>query len=433
MKIHVIGCAGAGMSGVLRYFAEAGDEVSGCDAAASVALQDLRDEGFTVFEGHDVSHVRDVDVVVASPAVTDDLAERRASKTFWDRATLIATLAARHRTLAVAGTHGKTTTTSMLVAIADAAGVDPSWLCGQPVRGIGANGHFAGRDLVLETDESFGTFRLVEPEILGVLNVEADHLDYYGTVASMEEAYQDLARRTTGFVVAYEGRGATVTRAARPDTVIVGTGVDAAVRVRVDGGTVVLEGLVALRFAPRVLGAHNVANAAVAATMASLAGYDHEAITRGLESFVGAPRRFERRRGLPGRLVIDDYAHLPSEVRTTLQTAADLSRGRVVALFQPHRVTRTKALAGDFATSFAELDALVVCGIYTAGEGPQPGVTGSLIADAVRASGTVGDVRYVEDRDDAAKLVASLALAGDTVVVLGAGDVGDVINYWEGE
>lgn len=429
MKFHVVGCAGSGMSGVARYFHEAGHVVSGCDASPSSVLDELEALGISVCVGHDPAHVANVDVVVASPAVRADAPELEAAETVWDRATLLTSLAQGHRTIGVAGTHGKTTTTSMLAHIASAAGARPSWLCGQPIRGLGANGHFDGEDLILETDESFGTFRLLAPNALGVLNVEPDHLDYYGTVEAMEQAYRDLAERTTGPLVASSGHGAAILRQVRPDLVEVGDGPSASVVVEGRGTQLRLRGALTLEVELRVWGAHNRQNAALAAVLAAEVGYDDTAIVRGLAAFRGAPRRFEIRGGLPGRIVVDDYAHLPSEIATTLAAARQWGAGRVVALFQPHRVTRTVNLGASFGPAFIGADALIVTDLYDAGEPNPEHVTGERIAEAARAAGV--PTTYVAAWREAGDLARLVSAAGDTVVVMGAGDVGGVCDAWE--
>jgi UDP-N-acetylmuramate--alanine ligase len=319
----------------------------------------------------------------------------------------------------------------MLTHILVAAGRNPSWLCGQPIRGIGANGHFAGSDLVLETDESFGSFRLLRPRGLGILNIEPDHLDYYGTVDAMEQAYVDLALRTTGPVVVRTRHAAELIRAVRPDALEIGDAhdSDAAVTMQSDGSRLLLRGAVDLNLVLAVHGAHNHENAAVAAVLAACQGIDSGAIEAGLRRFHGAPRRFELRGGLPGRVVIDDYAHLPSEIATTIAAARDLTRGCVIVLFQPHRVSRTQNLGATFGPAFRGADEVVVSAIYDAGEPNPQHITSEIIANSIDESGV--PVRYIPDMNEASRAVRTTARCGDVVLVVGAGDIGTVIRSWE--
>lgn len=430
---HVVGVGGAGMSGVARVLAQMGCVVSGSDARHSATTDALVDEGITVAIGHDARAVPARAFVIASPAVASEnvelVAARERGCTVVRRGELLAALVGRRTTWAIAGTHGKTTTSTMLALIADAAGRDPSYLIGEAVAGLGSNARWAGGDcLVVEADESYGTFASMAPAVLGITNVEADHLDHYGDLDTLIGAFADLGRRS-GQVVVFsdDALAATVGEAcgalrvgtdAAADFVVgaleLGLGRSSFTLTPPAGATLPLE--------VAASGQHNVANAAVAAAVAMLAGVDSEAIARGLAGFAGVPRRFELRGARGGVTFIDDYAHLPTEVAATVHAALASTEDRLVVVFQPHRYTRTAAVGAEFATSFVGVDHLVVADLYSAGEPPIPGVSSAIVVDAVRASGTVPHVDAVDDAhlDDH---VAGLLRPGTVLLTMGAGDL----------
>jgi UDP-N-acetylmuramate--alanine ligase len=432
-RVHVVGVGGAGMSGLARLLAGLGHTVTGSDLVDSPTAAALRDAGIPVAVGHDAANVGDVDLVTASPAVALDNAELVAAVArgirVATRGEVLGALAVLREVVAIAGTHGKTTTSSMLTRILATAGRAPSWLVGADVAGLGANARLdVGPELVVEADESYGSFAHLSPALCAVTNVEADHLDHYGTVEALHDAFASLlARAGTRVVNADDPVAARLGR--RVGARSVGTAVGSDLRlgdVRLDrassrftlrGGADDLEVLVG---AP---GLHNVHNAAVAAATALERGVDGAAVVEALGRFAGVPRRFEFRGSFRGATVVDDYAHLPGEVTAVLDAARAGGFGRVVAVFQPHRYTRTARLAAEFTGAFDGADVLVVTDVYAAGEPPLPGVTGRLVADAV-ASGRDGpEVRYVKDRDDVAAVVAELVREDDLVLTMGAGDL----------
>ncbi len=440
-RVHVVGVGGAGMSGLARLLSERGCVVSGSDGRDSPTLDELAASGLAVSVGHDARNTLGAQVVLWSPAVGLDNVELRAARRrgaeLVTRARALAELARLRPVIGLTGTHGKTTATSMMVHVVVAAGGDPAWLLGAAVRGVGANGHWGSGSLIIEVDESFGTFREIAPASLGLLNVEADHLDYYTDRGELDQAFVDLVGRTTGPVVAWtdDAGGRRVTRRVERPTTAVGRSDadwivgDEAMARRTARFTLV-GGDVRLEIQLAVTGAHNVANAAVVAVLALELGLAPEAVVRGLATFQGAPRRFEFRGRWRGVDVYEDYAHLPGEVAATLAATKAAGYQHVTAVFQPHRVTRTIALADEFATAFEHAEVVVVTDLYSAGEPNPTGVTGELVADAV-ARVKVGSVRYAPTFND---VIANLPepTRTDVIVLLGAGDVGSVADMLPG-
>jgi len=442
-RVHVVGVGGAGMSGLAMLLAEMGAEVSGCDARESPVFDDLRARRVTTFVGHDARHVDGVDVVLWSPAVNASHVElvsaREAGATLVSRARALYELATMKRVVGLTGTHGKTTATSMMVQVALAAGRDDGWLVGAPVLGVGSNGHWGEGDLIVEVDESYGTFGELRPYALGLLNVEADHLDHYGSLENLEAAFVDLVERTSGPVVVWgDDEGAARVAASMLRSVVVGTSHASTWRVldailerhratfRLQGPTTALE--VTLR----VTGAHNVANAALVAVLAHEVGVSDDAIVRGLSNFVGAPRRYQFRGSWRGVDVYEDYAHLPGEIAATIAATRAGGYERVTVVFQPHRVSRTLALVEQFASAFEGVRHVIVTDLYSAGESNPTGVTGEVIARALRAHDPLLDTLYCDDLSLVAGLLDQLVDDSDVVLVLGAGDVGSIINDLEG-
>lgn len=437
-RVHIVGVGGAGMSGLARLLALRGCSVSGSDARYSMVLDELGAAGVTVHVGHDVTFATDAQVVLWSPAVATDhvelVAAREHGAIMVTRAQVLAELATMQPVVGLTGTHGKTTATSMMVHVLHAAGVDASRLLGAPVLGVGANGHWGAGPLVMEVDESYGTFRELAPSSLGLLNVEADHLDYYGDRRTLDAAFADLVARTTGPVVLWAddpGNRRVLEVVERPVTTV----------GRRDSEWIVTNEVLARRaarfeltrgagdhlvFELSVTGSHNVANAAVVATLALALGFEREHVIAGLRAFVGAPRRFEYRGRWRGADVYEDYAHLPGEVAATLAATSAAGYERIAAVFQPHRVTRTIALAADFATAFEGAQRVIVTDIYRAGEGNPTGATGRLVSDAV-AGALAGRVDYAATF---AEVVAALEAGPevDAILVLGAGDIAEVIS-----
>jgi UDP-N-acetylmuramate--L-alanine ligase/UDP-N-acetylenolpyruvoylglucosamine reductase len=439
VRVHIVGIAGAGMSALAVYLKGFGCEVSGCDPSNSPILEQLRERGIVVAPSHDVAHLERADVVLWSPAVARthpelEAADRRGA-TMMTRAQVLGELSAHARFLGVTGTHGKTTATSMLVHIMRAAGRDDSRLVGAPVRGVGFAGHHGVGDVIAEVDESYGAFSELTPYALGLLNVEADHLDHYGSLEHLESAFGAVLERCTGPVVVWGddvGARRVASRLAR-DWTSVGTSDDDEwtlrdVQLTRYGSRARLTGPHEIPIELSVTGRHNLANAAVAAVLATSLGVSLDAVSTGLARFRGAPRRFERVARWRSADVVDDYAHLPGEIAATLAAARASGYERIVAIFQPHRVTRTINVGDAFAPAFDDVDELIVTDIYTAGEDNPRGITGEIVVDAVRRRGRT-PVHYAATLADAATTLVDVARDADLVLMLGAGNVNQVLDH----
>jgi UDP-N-acetylmuramate--alanine ligase len=434
-RVHIVGIGGAGMSAIASVLAAMGHRVSGSDLKRSPVTERLVSQGIEVHVGHDGAHVADADAVTFSPAVPPSNPELLAAADrgipAWPRSSVLAAIAASRRCVGVAGTHGKTTTASMLSLILVEAGLRPSFLVGADVNEVGSNAVWdEGEWLVLEADESYGTFVDLSPEIGVVNNLEPDHLDHYGSFSGLVDAFDAYLDATTGVRLVGADDPAALALGRRHDALGVGQSPDAAYRVHEVGlarssVTFALDGPAGPlgRIDVPTAGIHNVRNAAMAAASALCIGAPFSAVAAALARFTGVPRRFEFRGEANGVTFVDDYAHLPGEVRVALDAARAGAWHRVVAVFQPHRYTRTAALAGSFAGAFADADVLVVTDVYGAGERPVPGVSGSIVLDAVAAGPDAPEVHYAPTREQLRAVVGSLLEPGDVCLTLGAGDL----------
>lgn len=445
-RVHLVGVGGAGMSAIAALLAARGLAVSGSDAAGGPALPGLRAAGVTVHVGHDASLVTDVDTVVVSSAVRESnpelAAARAAGLRVLHRSEALAALMADRDAVAVAGAHGKTTTSAMVATALLHAGADPSFAIGGTVLTVdgplGGGRSGSGPAFVAEADESDGSFLAYEPLVAVVTNVEPDHLDHYGSREAFEDAFVAFARRirTGGVLVACaddEGAArlvsaaATELAAASVTVVTYGRSPGADVRVgdlRADGDRWAVElatGTAAVTVRLAVPGDHNALNAAAAWAAARALGADPLAVADGLGEFRGTGRRFEDRGTAGGVRVVDDYAHHPTEVAALLRAARSVAGGgRVLVLFQPHLFSRTRTFAREFGAALDLADVVVVTDVYAAREDPDPTVTGALLVDHVP---TPGRASFVPDRLDAARAIASAARPGDLLLTVGAGDV----------
>lgn len=438
-RVHFIGIGGAGMSAIAKVLIERGVTVSGSDLKRTRATAVLEAMGAKVTIGHDGGAIEGADVAIVSAAIPVHNVERRRAQEIGlsvvTRGEALAEIIGRHPSIVVAGTHGKTTTTSMVVSILRSAGRDPTYLVGGGLNDVGTNARSGRDDLVVaESDESDGSFLLLEPTIAVVTNVEADHLDHWGSTDAIRRAFASFLDRVRdgGVAIVPASDDEMVRLAARDGRRMVSFG---------DGGDVRAErlevGSTGARFtliaaAERadvdlaVGGAHNVSNALAAAAAGLEAGLGLDEIARGLAQFRGVERRFQMRGLARGVTVVDDYAHHPTEVRATLQTARLGAWGRIVAVFQPHLYSRTMALRTEFGAAFDEADRIVITDVYAAREEPVPGVTGKLIADAVCARLPRRPVAYLPHRADVVSYLEATARGGDLVLTLGAGDINSV-------
>ena len=443
-RVHFIGIGGAGMSGIARIMLARGLAVSGSDAKDSAGLAALRALGAQVHVGHAAEQVAGADTVVVSTAVRESNPElaraRQDGIPVLHRSQALASLMRGRRGIAVGGTAGKTTTTSMLAVALQHCGADPSFAIGGELAESGANAHDgSGEVFVAEADESDGSFLLYRPEVAVVTNVEPDHLDFYGTPEAVEDAFADFCRTVTpgGLVVAClddDGARRMVGRVAADvagrDVRVVGYGTaeDAAVRVtgiRATPRGVAFtlqdgEGEVPLQL--QVPGEHNALNAAAAFAAITGLGFDRARTAAGLEAFTGTRRRFESRGEAGGVRVVDDYAHHPTKVAALLRAARSVvGAGRVVAVFQPHLYSRTRIFAADFGRALGLADQVVVMDVYAAREDPEPGVTGALVAAEVPLP--PDQVTFQPSWSRVAQEVVDRARPGDLVLTIGAGDV----------
>jgi UDP-N-acetylmuramate--alanine ligase len=437
--VHLVGIGGAGMSGIARVLLARGATVSGSDAKDSRTVAALRALGARVAVGHAADNVAGARTVVVSTAIREDnpeLAEaRRLGLDVVPRAQALAALMEGRRGVAVAGTHGKTTTTSMLTVAAQRCGVDPSFAIGGDLNEAGSNAHHGTGDLfVVEADESDGSFLAYHPHAAVVTNVEADHLDHYGDEAAVVRAFEEFAATVSGFLVVCAddpgsrrlGEGA---RARGLDVRTYGTADDA--DLRLDGLTVsgttsryapVLHGrrLPAVRLA--VPGRHLALNSAGALLAGLGLGLPEERLVEGLAGFSGVRRRMELKGTAAGVRVYDDYAHHPTELVAQLAAAREVAGdGRLVVAFQPHRYSRTLAFADAFGAALAAADDVVVMEVYAAGEEPVPGATGAAVAAAVPLPPE--RVLFEPSWSAVPAALAARARPGDLVLTLGAGDV----------
>lgn len=438
-RVHLVGVGGAGMSGLARVLLARGAEVSGSDARDSAVLAALRAQGARVHVGHDGAHAAGAGVVVVSTAIRADnpelVAARAAGTPVLHRGAVLAALMAGRRSACVAGTHGKTTTTSMLTRALQHCGADPSFAIGGDLDAPGSNAHHGSGDIfVAEADESDGSFLLLTPEVAIVTNVEADHLDHWGSAEAITEAFRSFAARVQPegtLVTCADDVGARAlaasARAAGTHVLTYGRVTDADVvlgRLLLlpgGGSTAVLSGGASTALRLRVSGEHNVLDATAAVCAGVLLGQPADGLAEALAGFTGVRRRFEPRGAAGGVVVYDDYAHHPTEVTATLRAARQVAgAGRVVAVFQPHLPSRTAIFAEELGAALALADAVVVMDVYAAREDPVPGVTGELVARAVPV-GT--PVVYQPVWTATAAAVTTLVHPGDLVVLLGAGDV----------
>jgi UDP-N-acetylmuramate--alanine ligase len=418
-RLHFVGIGGAGMSGLALVAHALGASVTGSDrAAGSPYGATLRAAGIEPAVGHAAENVPGGAEVVFSTAIPADNPERAVAERELHRADLLGELTRLKPTIAVTGTHGKTTTSSMIVHALRGAGLDPSYLVGGEVRSTGANaGWGTGEWLVVEADESDRSLLKLAPRIAVLTNAELDHHTTYASQRDVDETFRAflamaptavvwdrprLLALASGDVVAYDAE---------------------AVELGPNGSSFVFEGVAVELPVP---GLHNAQNAAAALTASRLAGADVADAARALASFTGAGRRFERLGTTPGgALVVDDYAHHPTDVRATIEAARTLGPARVIAVFQPHLFSRTARQAREFGAALALADRVVVCDIYPARERAEdfPGVSGLLVAEAAADAASGRPVAWLPALDEAEAYLAATLREGDLCLTLGAGDV----------
>jgi UDP-N-acetylmuramate--alanine ligase len=434
---HFIGIGGVGMSAIAKVLIERGLDVSGSDLKPSHATVSLQAMGARVGIGHDASAVEGADAVVTSSAIPKNNAEvARAIELgipIVPRGQALAAVIADLHSIVVAGTHGKTTTTSMIVSVLSGAGLDPTYLVGGGLNDAGTNARFGrGALAVAESDESDGSFLLLRPNIAVVTNIEADHLDYWGSLEAVRDGFQRFVTGVPndGAVIVPAGETRLVEHLGERTAVTFGhKGVISSEDVVLDhqGARFTLVASdVRVPVRLRVAGAHNVSNALACAAACLEAGLSVEDIAHHLGSFRGVERRFQVRGRTRGVTVIDDYAHHPTEVRANLETARAGPWERIVAVFQPHRYSRTASFAREFGGAFVDADRVVITDVYGAGEQPVPGVSGKLVADAVCDALPGRPVAYLPHRAELLSYLQAALRPGDALLTLGAGDISAV-------
>ena len=441
-RAHFVGIGGSGMSGIARIMAARGLTVSGSDQHESALLDGLRALGVAIFIGHDRAHLGSAEVVIRSSAIADNnvelVAARELGIPILDRAAALAQLMVGYKSVAVAGTHGKTTTTSMLTVALQHCRLDPSFAIGATVRNSGTNAHHgSGPHFIVEADESDGSFTAYKPDLAIITNVELDHVDNFKDLASIYDIFRS-------FITSIKPNGTLVVCSddpgvrellnemgkLRPDLTTIRYGKEGDPDLKIDrihlGAT---EAEARLTFRGRILGElrlaipgeHNLFNATAAAAAAVELGANPSEVLAGIATFTGARRRFEIRGKANGITVVDDYGHHPTEIRATLEVARRFAgTGRVLVIFQPHRYSRTQAFASQFAHELSKADHVFLLEIYSAGERAIPGVTSLLIANKM------AHVSYEPSMPEVVDHIVGTARRGDVILTLGAGDVSNL-------
>jgi UDP-N-acetylmuramate--alanine ligase len=452
--VHFVGVGGIGMSGIAELLANLGYEVSGSDAKRTDVTDRLASLGVRVSVGHQPAHVRHADVVVVSSAIrpeNPEIAEAlRLSIPVIPRAEMLAELMRLRYGIAIAGAHGKTTTTSMVALVLERAGLDPTAVIGGRLSAFGSNARLgSGEYMVAEADESDRSFLKLSPAIAVITNIDREHMENYGSWEALQQAFAEFANKVPfyGAVIACVDDGPVRELLPRIARRVITYGLSSAgdsAPPQIAGRDLVLEAFgsrsTVWQRAPsdpsahrlgdlrlRVPGRHNLLNALGAVAVGLEVGVPFERLASALEEFQGAERRFQVRGEVAGVLVVDDYGHHPTEIAAVIAAARAGIDRRLVVVFQPHRYTRTQQLMPEFGRALSGADEIVLTEIYAAGETPIPGVTGETLADEVR-SASRRPVHFVPALDDVPRVVASLARPGDLVVTLGAGSIGGIVE-----
>ncbi|MEC9006322.1 MAG: UDP-N-acetylmuramate--L-alanine ligase [Nitrospirota bacterium] len=441
--IHLVGIGGSGMSGIAEVLLTLGYKVTGSDLTQSDTTHRLETLGGKIFIGHEASHVEGAEVVVISSAVQptnpEVVAARENVTPVIPRAEMLAELMRLKFGIAIAGAHGKTTTTSLVASVLAHAGLDPTFVVGGKVNAMGTHARLGRSDLLIaEADESDGSFLRLSPSISVVTNMDREHVDHYGTMGQLEKAFWEFANKVPFYGVAILCSDDPCLQTFLPK--MVKRYITYGLKELSDGrqpdvfaSDVVITGCVSNfracfrgkklgPFRLNLPGMHNVSNALAAMAVALELEVPVDLIRKGLASFSGVERRFHVRGEKNGIVVVDDYGHHPTEIRCTIGAAKTAWLGRLIVLFQPHRFSRTKDLAQEFAEAFAQADVLYVTDIYSAGEVPIPGVTGESLAQRIQANGHPS-VNWIGEKEGLIKQVLPTLVSGDVVLTLGAGDI----------
>lgn len=439
IRCHIVGIGGPGMSAIARLLAEMGHSVSGSDLHESEVIDELRQRGTEISIGHKASVVHGADVVTYStaiPATNVELEEaQRNGIEIRHRSGMLASLCAFTNAVGIAGTHGKTTTTALLTAMTVAAGLHPSSIIGADVVGSTGKVHGDGSLLIIEADESDGTLDVLPLSSLVVTNMDIDHLDYFETFEAITECFADAIERTPALVVlnADDKGSADLVKALEQDLRVTTFGRSQNSTVRVVSSVPHSEGTSieirvdeqAYKCELKLRGEHNTMNFAAAFAMAIRLGVDPDVACTAASAFRGVARRFTERGDFRGSLLIDDYAHLPAEISTTIDAVRlhPALTGRVVAVFQPNRYHRIATMADSYADCFVQADRIVITDVYASGTQKIEGVTGELVVQAIRSVHQDADVVWAPTRADTVAAVKSWIVSGDICISMGCGDI----------
>lgn len=427
------------MSGIAKVLLEMGYMVSGSDLSQSETTLKLEKIGAKVFKGHDSSNIEGAEAIVVSTAIPETNPELKAAREkglkVFHRAEIVAELMSSKKGIAIAGAHGKTTTTSMVAVMLEHGGMDPTVIVGGELDYLKGNAKLGiGDYLVAEADESDGSFLKFLPEIAVITNIENDHMDFYGTMENVLNTFDTFLQnlpRENGLAILCVDNEYVHNMAKTLNRNFISYAIDGdaeytARNIHTQGSTTIYdvyhkdERLGAIKI--NVPGRHNVQNSLASVIVGLHVGMDFEQIANGLSNFYGAKRRFQTKAKVNGIWVVDDYAHHPTEIVSTLQAARQTEPNRLICVFQPHRYSRTQLLKREFGGSFSACDILILTDVYSAGETPIPGVSGSTIRDEVEKQ-TNKQVVYIPEKEKIAKYLAQIIEVGDLVITMGAGNI----------
>lgn len=443
--VHFIGIGGIGMSGIAEVLHNLGHKVQGSDQSDSANVQRLRDKGIPVFVGHQAENLGDAEVVVVSTAIKKNnpelIAAREKSLPIVRRAEMLAELMRFRNAIAIGGTHGKTTTTSMVATLLEAGGLDPTVINGGIINAYGTNARMGeGEWMVVEADESDGTFLKLPADVAVVTNIDPEHLDHYGNFDAVRAAFRQFVENVPfyGFGVLcidHPEVQQLVGKIEDRKIVTYGENPQADARfssIRMEGTRSIFDVEIRRRRTGRVFqfkdlslpmpGRHNISNATAAIAVANRLGISEEGIRKGLASFGGVKRRFTLTGTWNGVSVFDDYGHHPVEIKAVLRAARESCQGRIIAVHQPHRYTRLHSLFEDFVTCFNDADSIILAPVYAAGEDEIDGVNSEALVSRIKAGGH-RDARYMAAPSALPGIISSIAKPGDFVVLLGAGNI----------
>ncbi|WP_196598300.1 UDP-N-acetylmuramate--L-alanine ligase [Pectinatus frisingensis] len=436
-KFHFIGIGGVGMSAIAEILLEKGYKITGSDLNNSDIIVNLKQKGAQIYHNHCADNIKDCDAVVISSAIAKDnpelLAARQKNITVYHRSDVLAALLNSAKGIAVAGSHGKTTTSSMLSVILDNAGIDPTVLIGGVVDYFHGNARLGKSDYVIaEADESDGSFLKFDPYIAVVTNIEDDHMDHYGNMENIINAFKQFIgniseKGTAVLCLDHKNVRKIISDTTKPYiSYAIDTPADyRAANIKMSKTTTSFdvtykENLIG-HIELNIPGRHNILNALAAIAVCRFLDIPVEKIADGFKLFHGAKRRFQTKKRTASYWIVDDYAHHPTEIKTTLEAARQTQPKRLICIFQPHRYSRTKLLAAEFGHCFSPADILIFTDIYSAGESPIPGISGKTIVTEVEKTGK--KAVYIPDMDKIASYVQNIMQSGDLIITMGAGNI----------